>query len=182
MIKKKLIIVTFFTIFLLITLNSKAEEIWNIKKFKKLSYASVSGEITHGDTLNFYILAKDSCSKVWNTFSFYTYEKPKDIQKLKNKNISIELNGVKINSVVQTVNPFLMGYRVTFSLGVFPVDQYVDYIKQIYDKFNKFEIKILDEGEFKASKYFDIRINNWKLSNLIPSIEKAKQICLNIDS
>ena len=35
---------------------AKAEEEWTIDKFKTLSYARVSGEVTHGDSLNFFIL------------------------------------------------------------------------------------------------------------------------------
>ena len=65
----------------------KAEEEWTIDKFGTLSYARVSGEVTHGDNLNFWISAEDNCTKVYNTFTVYTYEKPGDIKQLLNKNI-----------------------------------------------------------------------------------------------
>ena len=35
--------------------SNTAEEEWTIDRFKDLSYARVSGEITHGDSLNFFI-------------------------------------------------------------------------------------------------------------------------------
>ena len=59
-----------------------AEEEWTIDKFKTLSYARVSGEVTHGDSLNFFILPTEKCEKVYNTFTFYTWEKPNDIKQL----------------------------------------------------------------------------------------------------
>ena len=61
-----------WTFLILAPLNAFAEEEWTITKFEKLSYAAVSGEVTHGDTLNFFLRSEDNCAKVWNTFSFYT--------------------------------------------------------------------------------------------------------------
>ena len=60
--------------------NAYAEEEWTIDTFRDLSYARVSGEVTHGDSLNFFISKKDNCAKVYNNFTFYTYEKPGDIK------------------------------------------------------------------------------------------------------
>ena len=47
-----LILICIFLI--LAPINAFAEEEWTITKFEKLSYAAVSGEVTHGDTLNFF--------------------------------------------------------------------------------------------------------------------------------
>ena len=47
--------ITIYWLFLVLApLNAFAEEKWTITKFEKLSYAAVSGEVTHGDTLNFF--------------------------------------------------------------------------------------------------------------------------------
>ena len=54
--------------FLLLSTYVFAEEEWTITKFDKLVNAAVSGEVTHGDTLNFFIRSEDNCEKVWNTF------------------------------------------------------------------------------------------------------------------
>ena len=161
-----------------ITLSSAvAEEEWTITKFDKLVYATVSGEVTHGDTLNFYVRSEDNCEKVWNTFSFYTYEKPGDIKQLLHKNVPIKINGEDVSAKVITVNPFLMGYRVSFSLGEFPIKEYTHFLKIFYDEFQKYEIEIVDGLDFKASKYFDISNNNWKLDDLIPSVLEANKQC-----
>ena len=163
---------------ILITLSSAvAEEEWTITKFDNLVYATVSGEVTHGDTLNFYVRSEDNCEKVWNTFSFYTYEKPGDIKQLLHKNVPIKINGVDVSAKVITVNPFLMGYRVSFSLGGFPIKEYTQFLKVFYDEFQKYEIEIVDGLDFKASKYFDISNNNWKLDDLIPSVLEANKQC-----
>ena len=36
---------------------------------------------------------------------------------------------------------------------------------------------IVDGEDFKAKKYFDITVNNWKLNYLVPSIQKANRLC-----
>ena len=76
-----------------------------------------------------------------------------------------------------SVSPFLMGYRVSFSLGVFPIRDYIYFLKEFYDEFQKYEIEIVDGIDFEAAKYFDIRVNNWKLDKLIPSVEEAHNLC-----
>ncbi len=157
------------------------EEEWTIDRYKTLSYARVSGEVTHGDNLNFWIRTQDNCEKVYNTFTVYTYEKPGDIKQLLNKNIPIKLNGADITASVQDISPFLMGYRVHLSLGSYPVKEYVYFLKEFYDEFQKYEIEIVDGIDFKAAKYFDITTNNWKLDKLVPSVLEAHKKCKKIN-
>ena len=57
-----------FIILILAPLSALAEEEWDIEKLKTISYARVSGEVTHGDSLNFVILSRENCEKVYNTF------------------------------------------------------------------------------------------------------------------
>ena len=154
-----------------------AEEEWSIDRYETLSYARVSGEVTHGDNLNFWIRAEDNCEKVYNTFTVYTYEKPGDIKQLLNKNIPIKINGEDITAAVQDISPFLMGYSVHLSLGSYPIKEYIYFLKEFYDEFQKYEIEIVDGLDFKAAKYFDIRNNSWKLDKLVPSVLKANKLC-----
>ena len=123
---------------------AKAEEEWSIDKFKTLSYARVSGEVTHGDSLNFFILPTEKCEKVYNTFTFYTWEKPNDIKQLLHKNIPIELNGEELTAEVADVSPFLMGYRIMFSLGTYPVKEYIYRLHNFYKEEKKYEIRIVE--------------------------------------
>ena len=168
-----------FLFLLVIVYQAQASE-WTINKHRTLSFARVSGEVTHGDNLNFWIRAEDNCAKVYNTFTVYTYEKPRDIKQLLNKNIPIKLNGADITASVQDISPFLMGYRVHLSLGSFPIKEYVYFLKEFYDEFQKYEIEIIDGIDFKAAKYFDITINNWKLDKLVPSVLEASKLCNEI--
>ena len=103
-----------FLFLLVIAYQAQSSE-WTIDRYKTLSFARVSGEVTHGDNLNFWIRAEDNCEKVYNTFTVYTYEKPGDIKQLLNKNIPIKLNGEELTAKVQDISPFLMGYRVPVS-------------------------------------------------------------------
>ncbi len=179
-----LLFITIYWLFLILApLNAYAEEEWTITKFEKLSYAAVSGEVTHGDTLNFFIRSEDNCAKVWNTFTFYTYEKPGDIHQLLDRNIPIKLNGeVDLTAKVVLVKPFLMGYRVAFSLGEFPVKEYTHFLHEFYQEEKKYEIEIVDGLNFQAKKYFDITANNWKLDNLIPKMLEANKVCKEISN
>ena len=157
------------------------DEEWTIDKYGTLSFARVSGEQTHGDNLNFWIRTQDNCETVYNTFTVYTYEKPGDIKQLLNKNIPIKLNGADITASVQDIAPFLMGYRVHLSLGSYPIKEYVYFLKEFYDEFQKYEIEIVDGIDFKAAKYFDITTNNWKLDKLVPSVLEASKLCKTIN-
>ena len=168
-----------FLFLLVIVYQAQASE-WIIDKHKTLSYARVSGEVTHGDNLNFWIRAEDNCAKVYNTFTVYTFEKPGDIKQLINKNIPIKLNGEELTAKVQDISPFLMGYRFHLSLGSFPIKEYIYFLKEFYDEFQKYEIEIVDGIDFKSSKYFDIRTNSWKLDELVPSVLEANKLCYEI--
>ena len=171
-----------FLFLLVIAYQAQADdEEWTIDKYGTLSFARVSGEQTHGDNLNFWIRAEDNCEKVYNTFTVYTYEKPGDIKQLLNKNIPIKINGADITASVQDISPFLMGYRVHLSLGSYPVKEYVYFLKEFYDEFQKYEIEIVDGIDFKAAKYFDITTNSWKLDKLVPSVLKASKLCKTIN-
>ena len=165
-----------FLFLLVIAYQAQSSE-WTIDRYKTLSFARVSGEVTHGDNLNFWIRAEDNCEKVYNTFTVYTYEKPGDIKQLLNKNIPIKINGEDITASVQDISPFLMGYRVHLSLGSYPIKEYVYFLKEFYDEFQKYEIEIVDGLNFTASKYFDIRNNSWKLDKLVPSVLEATKLC-----
>ena len=172
-----------FLFLLVIAYQAQADdEEWTIDRHETLSYARVSGEVTHGDNLNFWILTKDNCEKVYNTFTVYTYEKPGDIKQLLDKNIPIKINGAEVTAKVQDISPFLMGYRVHLSLGSYPIKEYIYFLKEFYDEFQKYEIQIVDGLDFKAAKYFDIQINSWKLDKLVPSVLEAHKKCKQLDN
>ena len=168
-----------FLFLLVIAYQAQSSE-WTVDRYKTLSFARVSGEVTHGDNLNFWIREQDNCEKVYNTFTVYTYEKPGDINQLLNKNIPIKLNGAEITASIKDISPFLMGYRVHLSLGSYPVKEYVYFLKEFYDEFQKYEIEIVDGLNFTASKYFDIRNNSWKLDELVPSVLEANRLCMEL--
>ena len=157
-----------------------ADEEWTIDRLETLSFARVSGEVTHGDNLNFWIRTQDNCQTVYNTFTVYTYEKPGDIKQLLNKNIPIKINGADLTASVQDISPFLMGYRVHLSLGSYPIKEYIYFLNEFYQEFQKFEVEIVDGLNFSADKYFDIRNNSWKLDELVPSVLEASKLCKNL--
>ena len=168
----------FLVFFILILSYAQAEEEWSIKAYDGYSYAAVSGEIQHGDKLIFILDPSDNCERVTNTFSFYTWEDPRDLKQLIDKDIPLKLNGkVGLTARVIAVNPILNGNHIILSLGAFPIKDYIGFLDEFYKKIKKYEIEIVDGLDFKAKKYFDITVNSWKLDYLIPSIQKANRIC-----
>ena len=181
--KRFLIIVSLHLLvfFILILSYAQAEEEWSITRFDNYSYAAVSGEIQHGDKLIFILNPADNCQKVTNTFSFYTWQNPGDFKQLIDRNIPLKLNGeVDLTAKVLSIDPFLNGNRVVFSLGAYPVKEYTIFLHEFYQELKKYEIEIVDGLNFKANKYFDITVNNWKLENLISSMQEANKICKDI--
>ena len=81
---------------------------------KSLSYARVSGEVIHGDNLNFFIGSHENCEKVYSSFTFVTYEKPGDIQQLVGKNIPIKINGEDLTANVQSISPLFLEWDIGF--------------------------------------------------------------------
>ena len=168
-----------FLFLLVIAYEAQSSE-WTIDKYKTLTFARVSGVVTHGDNLNFWIRAEDGCEKVYNTFTVYTYKKPGDIKQLLNKNIPIKINGEDITASVQDISPFLLGYRFHLSLGSYPIKEYIYFLNEFYQEFQKYEIEIVDGLNFSADKYFDIRNNSWQLDELVPSVLEASKLCKNL--
>ena len=172
-----------FLFLLVIAYQAQADdEEWTIDKYKSLSYARVSGEVIHGDNLNFFIGSNENCEKVYKSFTFVTYEKPGDIHQLVGRNIPIKINGEDLTAMVQSIYPFFeMGYRVSFSLGTYPLKEYIYHLNNFQKEENKYEIEIVDGIDFKAAKYFDITANNWKLDKLVPSVLEASKLCKTIN-
>ena len=133
-----------FLFLLVIAYQAQADhEEWTIDKYETLSYARVSGEVTHGDSLNFFILSRENCEMVYNNFTFYTYENPADIYQLEGKNIPIKINGEELTAQVRSISPFLMGFRVSFSLRTYPLKEY----QEMRDRERAEELKRLREED-----------------------------------
>ena len=168
--------------FIVFAYNAQAEEEeWKIDRFETLIFARVYGEVIHGDSLNFFIQSKENCENVWHNFTFHTFENPGDIKQLLHKHIPIKINDEEVTAKVDAVMPFLNGYRVLFSIGKFPLKEYIYKLNNFYIEEKRFEVEIIDGINFKASKYFDISINSWKLDKLVPSVLEAHKQCKEIN-
>jgi len=172
-----------FLFLLLFAYHAQADEDeWQIDSFETLSYARVSGEVIHGDSLNFFIQSKNNCEKVWHNFTFVTSKDPGDIKQLLDKHIPITINGEEVTAVVEHISPFLSGWRVLFTIGVYPIREYIHHLNNFYIEEKTFEIAIIDGINFKAEKYFDISINSWRLEKLVPSVLEAHKLCKQINN
>ena len=173
----------FFIIFAYQAQAHSQEEEWTIDSFDSMAYARVSGEVIHGDNLNFFIQSSHNCEKVWKNFTFVTHKNPGDIKQLLNKHIPITINGEEFTAKVEHISPFLeLGWRVLFTLGVYPIKEYIHHLNNFYLEEKKYEIEVVDGIDFKAEKYFDISINSWKLDKLVPSVLEAYKLCKKLNN
>ena len=104
--------------FFMLSLTNKlaAEEVWKIKEFDTFGYASVSGEIQHGDKLAFILLSDDNCETVSSWFTFYTWQDPSDFGQLVDKDIPIMLNGeIKVSATAVRV-PVIGGHSESINI------------------------------------------------------------------
>ena len=62
----------FFIVFAYQAQAHAEEEEWTIDSLQTMAYARVSGEVIHGDNLNFFIDSRNDCQIVWNNFTFVT--------------------------------------------------------------------------------------------------------------
>ena len=169
-------------VFLIIILSyAEAKEEWTVTRIEDYSYASVSGEIQYGDKFAFILMPEDNCNKITTMFSFYTWNDPGDYRQLIDKHIPIKLNNIETTAEVINIMQVYDGLKVIFTLGVYPIKDYTYILYNLYKHEKKYEIEIVDGINFKAKKYFDIRVNRWKLENLIPSIDKALKICKEME-
>ena len=98
-----------FLFLLVIAYQAQADdEEWNINRYEKLVYARVSGKLPTETRLIFLYTLMMIVKRLWNNFTFYTYEKPGDI-KLIGKHIPIKINNQEETAEVEAVTPFLMG-------------------------------------------------------------------------
>ncbi len=134
----------FFIVFSYHAQAHAEEEEWTIDSLETMAFARVSGEIIHGDNLNFFIDSRDDCQKVWNNFTFVTYNDPGDIKQLIGKHIPITINGEEITAKVEIISPFLeLGWRVLFTIGTYPVKEYINVLNNFYIEKKNMKSKLL---------------------------------------
>ena len=94
-------------------------------------------------------------------------------------------NDGKIYANVTYLSPFLLGHRLTLSLGQYKLGQHIEYLA----KHKTFDVTIIDAFEnskeqknilqnFKVEDYFDIKNNSWSLKGLQDAILKGQQLCM----
>ena len=167
-------------------------EKWKVKPSSKLDYIDVStdGTIQKGDQLRFYVSvgSDGKCNSVEHLFTFYTMTKHPDILHIQGKKISFESMGKlrvsDIKVVYSTEHLMLPGHMVLISSGLYDLDKHIDFLRKHKNHDVKLKYIYSDwekkEG-WEASEYFDILENSWSLNGADVALNKAKQICLEIE-
>ena len=167
--------------FIVFAYQAQGNEVdWEVSEYKNQSYALVSGEIQSTDKFSFILSPEDQCIKVSSMFSFFTWHDPGDFDQLIGRKVPIKLNNIETTAEVLTTFPYKEGLKVVFYFGTFPLKEYIYTMYNFYKVEGIYQIQIVDGLNFVASKYFDIKENNWKLDKLITSMNEAFEICKNI--
>lgn len=161
----------FFFTSILFSQSSHSDD-WTIEKLNNRIIVSKNGEITHGDNLRFFI-TKDYCDELQEVFTFYTTANHTDINDLKGKLLTVKMNQHEIKSEVMFVLPFLLGHSAWFNMGRYKIDDHIEFFQNT----PLYEVKILNEGSFIATDYFDITHNHWNIKNLKINLKKGQKKC-----
>ena len=162
-----------FLFFLISSFKTSFSEEPNVLWNEDILVISISGNITHGDKMRF-ILKKNQCNTIHHSFTFYTYSKNKNFNKLEDKVLEMTLNKKPFQATVLFSKPFLLGTVIWFNVGSFP---FKDYVLELKNKAN-YEIKIINSKNFVAKDYFDIDKNIWNLKNIDKILYTARQECI----
>jgi len=162
---------------------------WEISTMNEgqTALARMNGDITHGDTLIYSIKnINGKCEYVQELFTFYTAANNPDIKKIEDKIIPIKFNEEDTHAKAAYINPFLIGHRVMFDMGVYEVNKLIDHIS----KYKTYNVTIVNElnpksaeqsnmiENFKAVDYFDVPNNSWNLKDVKETILQIQKLCL----
>ena len=185
---KKLLTITILSLLWFMPISAEDNK-WQISTMTngKTALARMNGNITHGDTLIYSIKnINGKCEYVQELFTFYTAANNPDIKKIEDKIIPIKFNEEDTHAKAAYINPFLIGHRVMFDMGVYEVNKLIDHIS----KYKTYNVTIVNElnpksaeqsnmiENFKAVDYFDVPNNSWNLKDVKETILQIQKLCL----
>ena len=184
------LILIFYLFFLSSVIADEKE--WIVEKNNDITTVSMNGEVQHGDVLMFWLKkVEGKCDTISHTFTFYSAKNNPEIENLRDKIIPIKIKGETYNdgnvyAQVSYLSEFLMGHRLSFSIGFYKVDEHINYLS----KYENFDVTIANDHYpdkeinnsiklFKADDYFDIKNNSWSLKGIKEAIKKGQKLCLS---
>ena len=185
--KRVLLIISLHLFLFLIVFAYQAqakEEGWTVDEFSDFVVTAKHGEVIHGDKLRFFI-KKNDCSRMGILFSFSTSIENKNIKKLQDTRIPIEINGRRINGAAEVilVQPLFKSMNLVMmqASGLKHIGSMISSMMAWYESENYFGIKLVSGPDFNPNDYFDILRNNWKLDGLPQKIAEAQSLCMGPD-
>lgn len=163
--------------FVVLSLPLAAQEEWliNVDDDGTKVWVERNGQVTHGDKLR-YLFAKDGCDVIQEIFTFYTMANNENIKSLKGRVLGLMINDHQVGAEVMFALPFLSGHSVWFNLGHYYVDDHIAY----WHDTKLYEVKIVDNENFKANDYFDVRVNAWSMANFTETLRVGQKKCQSL--
>ena len=145
---------------------------YDVDEENGLVWVMRNGKVVVGDKLRF-IIDTSNCDIVREIFSFYTIYDHPNINSLEERVIGININDNEVGAKIRFVFPFLSGHSVWFDMGRYWVDEHIDFYKgtKIY------KVKMFDQEEFLADKYFHVQFNEWDMDNFAKALKVGQKKC-----
>ena len=146
---------------------------------------SINGEVVHGDRLRYRLM--NDCETINVLTQFSTMKENPKTEKIKKLYVSAKYIEEDINVHIPFVNkmPWKEAAGVNLDMWVFWVDlgwYTIDLIKEYHKNMDEITFSIKHDALFKADNYLDYKTNSWSTNGMNEAIDRAVNICKNINS
>ena len=146
---------------------------WRIDKIGEFIYASVNGDITHGDRMRIRFV-KGQCGEANILTSFYTHREKSNALDIKYQIISGRFLGHEFQLKLLFFLEHPRGGRTAWlDLGWSTIAE----LKSFINKHKTLRLELIDAQNFKVSEHFDVTENSWSVRGMLEALDRAQALC-----
>ena len=168
--------------------EDRIDDTWTIEEgmnSDKELLISVNGNVIHADRLRYRLMS--DCETINVLTQFSTTKKNPKTETIKKLYVSAKYIDEDINVTVPFVNklPWKEITDLDIDMWVFWIDlgwYSVDMIKDYHKNIPEITLSIKHDALFKADNYLDHKTNSWSTNGMNEAIDRAINVCKNINS
>ena len=168
--------------------EDRIDDTWTIEEgmnSDKELLISVNGNVIHADRLRYRLMS--DCETINVLTQFSTTKKNPKTETIKKLYVSAKYIEEDINVTVPFVNklPWKEIADLDIDMWVFWIDlgwYSVDMIKDYHKNIPEITLSIKHDALFKADNYLDHKTNSWSTNGMNEAIDRAINVCKNINS
>ena len=168
--------------------EDRIDDTWTIEEgmnSDKELLISVNGNVIHADRLRYRLMS--DCETINVLTQFSTTKKNPKTETIKKLYVSAKYIEEDINVTVPFVNklPWKEITDLDIDMWVFWIDlgwYSVDMIKDYHKNIPEITLSIKHDALFKADNYLDHKTNSWSTNGMNEAIDRAINVCKNINS